>query len=59
MNYVIAGKGRWRINVFVERIWKSIKYEEDYLHAHASVSEARTSIGRYLEFYNSIALTPA
>ena len=41
-------------NVFVERIWKSIKYEEVYLHAYASVSEARTSIGRYLEFYNSI-----
>jgi len=59
------GKGRWRDNVFVERIWKSIKYEEVYLHAYASVSEARTSIGRYLEFYNSIrphsslkALTP-
>jgi putative transposase len=48
------GKGRWRDNVFVERIWKSIKYEEVYLHAYASVSEARNSIGRYLEFYNSI-----
>jgi len=59
------GKGRWRDNVFVERIWKSIKYEEVYLRAYTSVSEARTSIGRYLEFYNSIrphsslkALTP-
>ena len=59
------GKGRWRDNVFVERVWRSIKYEEVYLHAYASVSEARTSIGRYLEFYNSIrphsslkALTP-
>ena len=59
------GRGRWRDNVFVERIWKSIKYEEVYLHAYASVAEARTSIGRYLEFYNSIrphsslgALTP-
>ena len=48
------GKGRWRDNVFVERIWKSIKYEEVYLHAYASVSEAKTSIRRYLEFYNSI-----
>ena len=47
------GKGRWRDNVFVERIWKSIKYEEVYLHAYASVSEARASIGRYLEFYNT------
>ncbi len=46
------GKGRWRDNVFAERIWKSIKYEEVYLHAYASVSEARTSIGRYLEFYD-------
>jgi putative transposase len=59
------GRGRWRDNVFVERIWKSIKYEEVYLHAYASVNEARTSIARYLEFYNSIrphsslkALTP-
>ena len=59
------GKGRWRDNVFVERIWKSNKYEEVYLHAYASVSAARTSIGNYLEFYNSIrphsslkALTP-
>ncbi len=48
------GRGRWRDNVFVERVWKSIKYEEVYLHAYASVSEARTSIGRYLEFYNSV-----
>ncbi len=47
------GRGRWRDNVFIERIWKSIKYEEVYLHAYASVHEARTSIGRYLEFYNS------
>jgi putative transposase len=59
------GRGRWRDNVFVERIWKSIKYEEVYLHAYGSVNEARISIGRYLEFYNSIrphsslnALTP-
>ena len=48
------GKGRWRDNVFVERIWKSIKYEEVYLHAYETVHEARTSIARYLEFYNSI-----
>ena len=59
------GKRRWRDNVFVERIWKSIKYEEVYLHAYDSVHEARESIARYLEFYNSIrphsnlkALTP-
>jgi len=46
------GKGAWRDNVFVERIWKSVKYEEVYLRAYASVSEARASIGRYLTFYN-------
>ena len=45
------GKGAWRDNVFVERIWKSVKYEEVYLHAYASVGEARASIGRYLHFY--------
>ena len=46
------GKGAWRDNVFVERLWRSIKYEEVYLHAYDSVGEARQSIGRYLEFYN-------
>jgi len=46
------GKGAWRDNVFVERIWKSVKYEEVYLHAYGSVGEARVSIGRYLDFYN-------
>ena len=46
------GKGAWRDNVFVERLWRSVKYEEVYLRAYASVGEARTSIGRYLSFYN-------
>ena len=46
------GKGAWRDNVFVERLWKSVKYEEVYLHAYDSVSAARASIGRYLDFYN-------
>jgi len=46
------GKGAWRDNVFVERIWKSVKYEEIYLHAYDNVSVARASIGRYLNFYN-------
>src|SRR6202789_4501419 len=46
------GKGAWRDNVFVERLWRSVKYEEVYLRAYESVSHARTSIGRYLEFYN-------
>jgi putative transposase len=48
------GKGAWRDNVFVERLWRTIKYEEVYLRAYASVPEARASIGRYIEgFYNT------
>ena len=47
------GKGTWRDDVFVERLWRSIKYEEVYLHADKTVSEARVGIGRYLTFYNS------
>ncbi len=46
------GKGAWRDNVFVERLWRSIKYEEVYLRAYDSVGEGRQSIGRYLDFYN-------
>ena len=46
------GKGAWRDNVFVERLWRSVKYEEVYLKAYDNVSEARASIGRYLDFYN-------
>ena len=47
------GKGAWRDNVFVERLWRSVKYEEVYLRAYDSVGEARSSIGRYLDFYNT------
>jgi len=47
------GKGAWRDNVFVERLWRTIKYEEVYLHAYSNVPEARTAIGKYLTFYNS------
>ena len=46
------GKGAWRDNVFVERFWRSVKYEEVYLRAYDDVPEARRSIGRYLDFYN-------
>ena len=46
------GQGAWRDNVFVERLWKSVKYEEVYLKAYDTVSEARASIGQYLKFYN-------
>ena len=48
----MAGRGAWRDNVFVERLWRSVKYEEVYLRAYDSVTEARASLGRYLEFYN-------
>ena len=46
------GKGAWRDNVFVERVWRSVKYEEVYLKAYESVSHARRSIGQYIEMYN-------
>ena len=46
------GKGRYLDNIFVERLWRSIKYEEVYLKAYQTVAEARTGINAYLEFYN-------
>jgi putative transposase len=46
------GRGAWRDNVFVERLWRSVKYEEVYLRAYDSVGEARAALGRYLDFYN-------
>jgi putative transposase len=46
------GKGAWRDNVFIERFWRTLKYEEVYLKAYETVAEARSSIGRFLEFYN-------
>lgn len=47
------GKGSWVDNVFVERLWKSVKYEHVYLHAYETVAEARSKLGGYLEFFNS------
>jgi putative transposase len=47
------GKGAWRDNIFVERLWRSVKYEEVYLRAYDSVSDARASISCYLDFYNA------
>ena len=48
------GKSAWRDNIFIERLWRTIKYEEVYLRAYANVPEARTSIGRYIDgFYNA------
>ena len=47
------GKGAWRDNLFVERLWKSVKYEEVYLHAYDTVAEAHHGLARYFTFYNS------
>jgi len=47
------GKDAWRDNVFVERLWRTIKYEEVYLHAYRNVPQARAAIGKYLVFYNT------
>jgi putative transposase len=47
------GRGSWRDNVFVERLWRSIKYEEVYLHAYESVRQAQAGIARYIDFYNA------
>lgn len=47
------GKGCWRDNVFVERLWRSVKYEEVYLHAYDTVSAARAGLNRYFTFYNN------
>lgn len=47
------GRGRWLDNVFIERLWRSVKHEEVYLKAYASVTEARDSLRRYLDFYNA------
>ena len=46
------GKGQWRDNVFIERLWRSLKYEEVYLHDYESGTGARQGVGRYFRFYN-------
>jgi putative transposase len=48
------GKGRWIDNVFIERLWRSVKYEEVYLHGYESGTEARTALTRYFGFYNAV-----
>lgn len=48
------GRGRWLDNVFIERLWRSLKYENVYLNAYETGSEARTGIGRWIDFYNRI-----
>ena len=52
MGISMDGRGSWRDNVFVERLRRTVKYEEVYLRAYDSVAEARSSIGSYLAFYN-------
>jgi putative transposase len=47
------GKARWIDNVFIERLWRSVKYEEVYLHAYTNGTEARTALTRYFSFYNA------
>jgi putative transposase len=47
------GRGQWRDNVFVERLWRSVKYEDVYLKAYDSVSAVRAGLGAYIEFYNT------
>jgi putative transposase len=47
------GKGSWRDNVFIERLWRSVKYEDIYLRAYDSASAVRTGLNRYFKFYNS------
>ena len=53
------GRGSWRDNVFVERLWRSVKYEEVYLRAYDNVAEARRSIGSYFAFYNRASEHPS
>jgi putative transposase len=50
------GKGRWIDNIFIERLWRSVKYEEVYLHAYASGTEARQALTGYFAFYNAARL---
>ncbi len=49
----VIGQGCWRDNVFVERLWKRVKYEEVYLHAYDTVADARQALARYFQFYNA------
>ena len=53
LNHLADQEGAWRDNVFVERLWRFIKYEEVYLHAYDSASDAKTGLTRYINFYNT------
>lgn len=52
INISMDGKGRWLDNVFIERLWRSVKYEDVYLKAYSSITEARQGLKEYFEFYN-------
>jgi putative transposase len=52
INISMDGKGRWIDNVFVERLWRSVKYEDIYLKAYSSITETRRGLTAYFEFYN-------
>jgi putative transposase len=52
IQFSMDGKGAWRDNLFVERLWKSVKYEEVYLHAYDAVAAAHQGLARYFTFYN-------
>ena len=52
MKISMDGKGRYQDNIFVERLWRTVKYEEVYLKAYASAGEARRELGAYFRFYN-------
>ena len=47
------GRGRWIDNVFIERLWRCVKYEEVYLHAQENGQQARAGLDAYFQFYNS------
>lgn len=53
MRISMDGRGRWHDNVFVGRLWRSFKYEEVYLHADNTISEARSGLVRYIDFFNT------
>ena len=53
------GKGRYLDNIFIERLWRSLKYEEVFIKAYGSVAEARRSIGEWLTFYNDVRVHQA
>ena len=52
VNISMDSRGRWIDNVFIERLWRSVKYEEVYLKAYGSLTEARRGLAAYFEFYN-------